>query len=1020
VSKKTLCSSLLLVLALLSSVQAAHIIWVTETRDTDVDGAQDDQAFIDLLAAQGHTVDAQLSFWMTLDGAKVAALNGADLIIVSRASNSGNYDEAGEPQEWNAIETPLILMNVYISRNNRWLWVDSTSIQNLVAPPMEVVVPGHALFMGVALDGNNEVAASDGSVGSGQTSFIGTTDLGNGTLLAATGSNAWVAEWEPGIEFYAGSGQTPAERRLLLCGGTQESGATPQGGYNFTDQGEKIFLNAVKYMLGAQYELASAPIPGSSSEDVPRDVVLSWTPGIYAQTHDVYLGTVFADVNDADRTDPLDVLISQGQDANALDAGRLELGQTYYWRVDEVNSVPDNTVFKGEVWSLTTEPFAYPVTDIIATASGSQDADMGPEKTIDGSGLNALDQHSTVASDMWLSSAGAQAWIQYEFTQVLKLHEMWVWNSNQVIEAFVGLGAKDVTIETSIDGVEWTLLEDTTEFAQAPGTAGYTANTVVDFAGAMARFVRITINAGFGMMPQHGLSEVRFFSIPAQAREPQPTSGDTVDGVDIVLRWRAGREAVSHEISFSTDSAAVANGSAVVATTSESSFDLADQDLGFGTTYFWRVDEVNEAGVPPRHAGELWSFATAEYFMVDDFESYDDDCQRIFFTWLDGLGHNGGEHLDDCEVPASNGNGSGSIVGHDVAPFGETTITYPAGGQSMPLDYDDSVEPYFSEATSVAYALPSDWILGNPEILSLYYRGNPAGFVEGPEGDITMSAAGNDIFNTADEFRFAYKELSGDGVIVARVESILDVPGNSGWSKAGVMMRQTLDASSAFVMACVSSANGIRFYSRPTTGASTNTDSSVAPAAQQAAAAPAWVKLERVGNEFNGYYALDEAGTDWIAMTWNPLTVALTAQVHVGLAVTSHSPGIPTVAEFSGVSTGGANGPWQIEEIGADHPSNDADQLYLALEDNASRVKVVRHPDPTAVQSPVWREWQISLSEFSALNLANVKSVTVGVGERDNPQAGGMGTLYIDNVRVGTPANADPVEQTGIVTLIEE
>jgi len=87
------------------SVQAARIIWVTETRDTDSDGIQDDQAFIDLLEAEGHTVDAQLGYWMSLDGAKVAALNNADLIVVSRACHSGNYDETGEALEWNAVET---------------------------------------------------------------------------------------------------------------------------------------------------------------------------------------------------------------------------------------------------------------------------------------------------------------------------------------------------------------------------------------------------------------------------------------------------------------------------------------------------------------------------------------------------------------------------------------------------------------------------------------------------------------------------------------------------------------------------------------------------------------------------------------------------------------------------------------------------------------------------------------------------------------------------------------------------
>jgi len=803
------CSFLLLVLLLMPSVQAARIIWVTETRDTDSDGIQDDQAFIDLLEAEGHTVDAQLGYWMSLDGAKVAALNNADLIVVSRACHSGNYDETGEALEWNAVETPLILMNPYVSRNSRWLWIDSTSIQNLVAPPMEVLAPGHALFAGVAMDGNTDVQASDAHVGSGQTSFIGTTNLGNGTLLAATGANTWIAEWEPGIEFYAGSGQIPAERRLLLCGGTQEVGATPQGAYNYTAQGEAIFLNAIKYMLGF---LAYAPTPASGACDVARDVVLGWTPGIYAHTHDVYWGTAFADVNDADRDQPLGVLISPNQYANTLDLGRLVLGQTYYWRVDEVNHALDNTVFRGEVWRFTTEALAQPIESIFVTASGSHNADMGPEKTIDGSGLDTLDQHSTVATDMWLSSAGDRPWIQFEFNKLHKLREMWVWNSNQAIEAFVGLGAKDVTIEASTEGTVWTLLEDATEFVQATGMASYTANTVIDFKGVMARFVRITINTNHGMMPEYGLSEVRFFHVPVQAEAPQPKPDVTTENVDVELTWRAGREAVWHELQFSMDRTAVANGSALLATTRVPRFDLADQGLAFGTTYFWRVDEANENCIPPRHVGELWSFTTAAYLGIEDFEPYDDECRRIFFTWLDGWGHHRSEA---CSVAAYEGNGSGAIVGNTTAPFAETVLSYPAGGQSMPLVYDNSLEPYYSEASSAPYALPSDWAHGNPKVLSLYYQGSP---------------------------------------------------------------------------------------------------------------------------------------------------------------------------------------------------SNDLGQLYVSLEDSASRVKVVKHPDPMAVQSPVWQEWQILLSEFYPLNLSGIKKLTIGVGDPDDAQAGGMGTLFIDHVRVGTPIQAGLLE----------
>jgi len=130
---------------------------------------------------------------------------------------------------------------------------------------------------------------------------------------------------------------------------------------------------------------------------------------------------------------------------------------------------------------------------------------------------------------MWLSDvAGPQpTWIRYEFDGIYTLHEMWVWNQNQVVEGSIGFGAKDVTIEYSTDGVDWLAL-GSFEFAQASGLDDYAHNTTVDFGGVPAKHVRLTINSNWGgIVPQYGLSEVRFLYIPTCAREPKPVSGAT-------------------------------------------------------------------------------------------------------------------------------------------------------------------------------------------------------------------------------------------------------------------------------------------------------------------------------------------------------------------------------------------------------------------------------------------------------------------------------------------------------------
>ena len=280
--------------------------------------------------------------------------------------------------------------------------------------------------------------------------------------------------------------------------------------------------------------LASNPSPAHEATDVPRDVTLSWAPGMYADKHDVYFGTGFNDVNDADRTNPLGVLASQNQDANTYDpAGVLDFGQTYYWRVDEVNASPDFTIFKGDVWQFTVEPIAYPIAaeNITATASSSNTANEGPENTINGSGLDADDLHSAENRDMWLSSViGPQpTWIQYEFNRVYKLHQMWVWNYNTPIEPAIGFGVKDATIEYSTDGANWTTLGTTHEFARAPGAADYAHNTTVDLSGVAAKYVKITANSNWGgILPQYGLSEVRFFYVPVLARELTVQRGEQI------------------------------------------------------------------------------------------------------------------------------------------------------------------------------------------------------------------------------------------------------------------------------------------------------------------------------------------------------------------------------------------------------------------------------------------------------------------------------------------------------------
>jgi hypothetical protein len=473
---------------------------------------------------------------------------------------------------------------------------------------------------------------------------------------------------------------------------------------------------------------ALAPVPADGASDLSRDVDLGWKPGPFADTHDIYLGTSFADVNAAGVSNPPGVLLVQGHDSNSYDPGRLELGQTYYWRVDEVNAPSSPGLYKGAVWSFTIEPksIAVPADQITATASSSSSADTGPEKTIDGSGLDASDQHSTDSGDMWLSSGTEpETWIQYEFARPQVLDKMLVWNSNQSLEILFGFGARDVTVEYSMDGSAWTTLGDF-ELAQATGSATYTANTTIVFGDVAAKVVKLMIHSNWGgVLPQRSLSEVRFMAIPVAAREPVP--GDAAADIDPrePLSWRAGRRAVSHEVYVSTDPNAAADGTVAPVTTTTPSCRTA---LDLAQTYYWKVVEVNDAEDPAAWSSDVWSFSTAAYLNVDDFEGYTNDSpNRVFQTWIDGYGFS-----EDEFFPAGNpGNNTGSGVGHDIWAPGtshyegsiiETSIVY-AGGQSMPFYYDNSSLPT-SEATRT-WATTQDWTANSVTMLTLHFYGDP-------------------------------------------------------------------------------------------------------------------------------------------------------------------------------------------------------------------------------------------------------------------------------------------------------
>jgi hypothetical protein len=154
------------------------------------------------------------------------------------------------------------------------------------------------------------------------------------------------------------------------------------------------------------------------------------------------------------------------------------------------------------------------------------------------------------------------------------------------------------------------------------------------------------------------------------------------------------------------------------------------------------------------------------------------------------------------------------------------------------------------------------------------------------------------VWGTADAFHYAYRTLDGDGTIVARVSSIQLV---NNWTKAGVMIRNSLSpsAAQAFMLVAASPVKGVPFQRRVADG-----NISVSTTGSQSTA-PRWVKLVSTGATISGYESAD--GVSWTLVASD--TFALNASVFVGLGVSSHVAGTNATAVFDNVTVTPGTGP---------------------------------------------------------------------------------------------------------------
>jgi regulation of enolase protein 1 (concanavalin A-like superfamily) len=238
--------------------------------------------------------------------------------------------------------------------------------------------------------------------------------------------------------------------------------------------------------------------------------------------------------------------------------------------------------------------------------------------------------------------------------------------------------------------------------------------------------------------------------------------------------------------------------------------------------------------------------------------------------------------------------GTTRIGGDTTAPYRITWNVSAAGTytiKALAIDNDGATAETRQSRKIVVdgtSALASPWT--SRDVGAVGAAGSAAG---GPSA-FTIEGAGADVWGTADAFRFVYQALTGDGVITARVSAIETV---DLWTKAGVMIRSTLqpDAAQAFML--VSPGKGLAFQRRPTAGGTS------VHTAGPAAAAPYWVRLERRGQTVLA--SASSNGTSWSVV--GQASVALGSTAYVGLAVSSHRAGTLATAAFDSVGVTSAS-----------------------------------------------------------------------------------------------------------------
>ncbi len=464
------------------------------------------------------------------------------------------------------------------------------------------------------------------------------------------------------------------------------------------------------------------------------------------------------------------------------------------------------------------------------------------------------------------------------------------------------------------------------------------------------------------------------------ARGPVPKDGTLHPDTWISLSWKPGVFAVSHDVYFSDDFDAVNEGAETAFVGNQTDTYTVAGFPGFpfpdglvpGTTYYWRIDEVNDAEPNSPWKGNIWSFnipPKTAYFPepADGAESVETDET---LSWTPGFGAKlhtvyFGETFDEVDTAAG-----GQMQG---------TASYSPGTLKMAktyywrVDEFDVAETYkgdvWSFTTEGAVSDPNPakgavdvtqtpvitWTPGLGATYEIYFSTDASALEQRGSGNL-----GDETFDPG--------QLEWDTTYYWRVDEANSANADSPWT----------GPTWSFTTANFLIIDDMEAY---------NDLDPADPASNRIF--NAW--LDGFGDPTNGCLVGYE----------NP-PFAEQSNVHSGNQSMPFEYDNSAAAKSEATLTLTSNKDWTVKDVDTltiwyrGSSSNAAEQMYVTLNGSAR----VDNDNPDAALSTRWTEWNIDLLEFTGVNLNNVDSITLGLSS----VTGGTGMLFFDDIRLYPPA----------------